>query len=221
MKIYLAGPMRGIELFNFPAFDRAAADLRDCWGHDVFSPAERDRDEGFDPAGTLDGFDLHAAMRDDLRYIIDEADAIALLPGWETSTGARLERAVAEATGKKVMLVHFATESGSILSREHEQRHMEVVIVHDGETAVQEAQRLVHGNRGDDYGHPGDDMARTGRIWGAILDCDDVPPETVALCMVAIKMSREVNRPKRDNRVDGAGYFECIDMIHERREAAR
>lgn len=84
------------------------------------------------------------------------------------------------------------------------------------ETALQEAQRLVHGDRGEDYGHPSDDFTRTGRMWGAILDLPDaVPPELVGLCMVAVKISREVNHPKRDNRVDGAGYFETVNMVHE------
>jgi len=37
--------------------------------------------------------------------------------------------------------------------------------------------------------------------------------------MVGLKISREVNKPKRDNRVDGAGYFETLDMV--RQEADR
>lgn len=41
MILYLAGPMRGIPEFNFPAFMSAAADLR-AQGHIVFNPAERD-----------------------------------------------------------------------------------------------------------------------------------------------------------------------------------
>lgn len=106
-------------------------------------------------------------------------------------------------------------------------RAIEWVSEERSETALEEAQRLVHGNRGEDYGHPATDFARTGAHWGATLGewkqdtVDDpiapVPPELVGLCMVGVKLSREVNRPKRDNRVDGAGYFETVDMIHERR----
>lgn len=85
------------------------------------------------------------------------------------------------------------------------------------ETVLEEAQRLIYGSRNEDYGHPLDDFARTGRIWGAILGIDDVAPELVGLCMAGVKISREVNRPKRDNRVDGPGYFGCVQMIHEER----
>ncbi len=83
------------------------------------------------------------------------------------------------------------------------------------ETILQEAQRLVHGDRGADYGHPVHDFTRTGRIWSAILDLDEVTPQQVALCMIGVKMSREVNRPKRDNRTDIAGYAETLDMVEE------
>lgn len=85
------------------------------------------------------------------------------------------------------------------------------------ETILQEAQRLVHGDRGEAYGHPLDDFSRTAKIWSAILGVE-VTPEQVGLCMVGVKISRECNQPKRDNRVDGAGYFETVDMIHAERK---
>jgi 5'-nucleotidase len=84
------------------------------------------------------------------------------------------------------------------------------------EPVTQEAQRLVHGPRGADYGHPIDDFGRTGKMWGAILGTEPVPPDKVALCMIAVKVSREVNAPKRDNRVDIAGYAETLQMVRER-----
>jgi hypothetical protein len=97
------------------------------------------------------------------------------------------------------------------------------------ETILQEAQRLAHGDRRATYGHPLDDYHCTGAIWGAVLHDwakqaaqspvpIPVPPELAVLCMVGVKISREVRHPKRDNRVDGCGYFECADLIHAERE---
>ena len=97
-----------------------------------------------------------------------------------------------------------------------------------GKTISDEAKGLVYGNRRMDYGHPIDDYTRTGMIFGAILsewakkaatskEPLAVPPELAALCMVGVKMSREVNKPKRDNRVDGCGYWEVVDLIQQRK----
>lgn len=86
------------------------------------------------------------------------------------------------------------------------------------ETILEEAQRLVHGDRQNAYGHPYDDFSRTGRIWGAILGIEDVPPHLVALCLIGVKVSRETNAPKRDNRTDIAGYAETLDLVRQREE---
>jgi hypothetical protein len=114
MKVYLAGPMRGIPEFNFPAFNAATLRLRSA-GHEVFNPAERDNQRhGVDiskgnTAGCEDiaakehGFDLRVALGEDLAFICAHAEAIALLPGWENSKGARAEHATAIALGLKVL----------------------------------------------------------------------------------------------------------------------
>jgi len=109
MNIYLGGPMRGLPSFNFPAFDFAAHKLRDQ-GHHVFSPAERDREihgnklednaAGDEKqAEKTVGFSLRAALAADTDWIANHADAIALLPGWEKSSGAQAELALAKALG--------------------------------------------------------------------------------------------------------------------------
>jgi hypothetical protein len=113
MKIYLAGPMRSIKNFNYPAFHAAAAKLRSD-GHTVFSPAERDIErDGVDwgktqadgnlQAAMSKGFSLRQALGDDLAWICAEADAVALLPGWENSKGTNAERATAIALGLEVI----------------------------------------------------------------------------------------------------------------------
>lgn len=93
MKLYLAGPMRGIPEYNFPAFHAAAKSLREQ-GHEVWSPAERDlQQDGFDPAKDK-AHPIRYYMRYDLPAVL-ESDAVAVLPGWENSTGAKLEVHVA------------------------------------------------------------------------------------------------------------------------------
>jgi hypothetical protein len=112
-RIYLAGPMRGIPHFNFPAFHAGAQALRDL-GHTVVSPAERDEavhggdfsarnlNGDNEHAATSFGFNLREALCDDLTFICREADAVVLLPGWQQSKGALAERATAEALGLAV-----------------------------------------------------------------------------------------------------------------------
>lgn len=109
MKIYLAGPMTGLPRFNFDAFDHAAAVLRRL-GHEVISPADMDREAGVNPDKPETGaaLDFAEVMRKDLHCILD-CDAVVMLPNWEQSNGARLERTVAESTGKAVFI--FVGES--------------------------------------------------------------------------------------------------------------
>ncbi|WP_284984276.1 dATP/dGTP diphosphohydrolase domain-containing protein [Arthrobacter sp. efr-133-TYG-118] len=108
MKVYVAGPMRGIPGFNFKAFDQATNAL-EVRGHATFSPADNDRGNGFNPVGLTGhedlaalGFDLRNALAEDMRVIAEWADAVAVLAGWENSSGARAEVALAHALGLPV-----------------------------------------------------------------------------------------------------------------------
>lgn len=108
--IYLAGKMRGIKNFNFPAFHTAAAKLR-YEGHLVFNPAEVDEGKyGKDFAKSETGdlkdipfFDLRSALAIDINFILTKATAIALLPGWEGSKGVAAELAAAQAIGLEII----------------------------------------------------------------------------------------------------------------------
>lgn len=123
MRVYLAGPMRGYPEFNFPAFHEAAAWLR-AVGYEVFSPAEHDLNNGFDPAGMRGdvaelgpaGFDLREALRTDLTWICKEADMVVMLPGWEASWGAQAEVCTARALGLPVMALNHAVSAGTVVA---------------------------------------------------------------------------------------------------------
>ncbi|MFN1150221.1 DUF4406 domain-containing protein [Serratia liquefaciens] len=83
MKIYIAGPMSGIEKFNRPAFHFEALRLS-AEGHTILNPATLP-----DGLSEREYMDIGCAM---LRC----ADGIFLLSGWQSSKGARAEHALAE-----------------------------------------------------------------------------------------------------------------------------
>jgi hypothetical protein len=90
-RIYIAGPMSNLPLYNFPAFDEAAMFLRHL-GWDPINPAEMDRGLGFDPSiHKVTKEFLDDALRRDTDAIINHADAMVMLSGWEKSTGAKAE----------------------------------------------------------------------------------------------------------------------------------
>lgn len=107
-RLYMAGPMTGIPQFNFPAFDRAASDLR-ARGYEIVSPAELD--DPVDRAAALaspDGSALSYGtgvkkswgefLARDVKLIADDGiEGVVVLTGWENSRGARLETFVANA----------------------------------------------------------------------------------------------------------------------------
>lgn len=100
---YVAGPMRGIPLYNFPAFHEAAARYRAAGFH-IFNPAQMDEEAGvFGNTDPLPPGFMRDAMRRDLLAIIDHCDTIILLKGWEKSSGVKAELALANVLGLTVI----------------------------------------------------------------------------------------------------------------------
>jgi hypothetical protein len=102
-KVYLAGPMRGIPEFNFPAFNEYAATLR-AEGHEVFNPAEKGMEQHLGSHIESLAF-RRAVFALDTDWICNHADVVALMPGWSNSTGAIAERALAVAIGLEVRIL--------------------------------------------------------------------------------------------------------------------
>jgi len=106
MKIYLAGPMRGIPEYNAPVFRSAATHLREL-GHEVWSPLEADLElVGGTEAASLD---IRGTFRRDLDALLQQ-DAVVLLEGWHDSEGACLERHTADVCRIPVFMFNPATE---------------------------------------------------------------------------------------------------------------
>lgn len=80
-------------------------------------------------------------------------------------------------------------------------------------TILEEAQSVVYGDRQADYGTVSENFGTIAKLWSAVLKIN-VTPEQVGLCMVQVKVARQMYRPKRDNLVDGAGYFATIEKMN-------
>ena len=121
--IYLAGPMRGYDFQNAPAFDAASAILR-ADGNTVISPPEEDSaaGEGYMLEVKKDHvFSRHQLARVILRdcnIVCNKVDTIAFLPHWQESKGARVEFALAEFMSRKFIRSTGATADLAALKRE-------------------------------------------------------------------------------------------------------
>lgn len=87
-KVYISGPITGIDFGNRFAFMCARSALELC-GYEAVDPSEVQLD---DEASWSD------YMRADLKLLLD-CDFIYMLDGWEDSKGARIERELAENLG--------------------------------------------------------------------------------------------------------------------------
>lgn len=99
-KYYLAGPMTGIEGYNFKRFDEFAKELR-ARNYEVISPAEIARTLPGEP-GDLP---YQEYVRADLKGLLQCSDLI-LIPGWRASRGAMMELNIADFLKMRVWTIN-------------------------------------------------------------------------------------------------------------------
>lgn len=92
IKVFISGPMTGIEDFNKPEFLRAERLLKRA-GYSVFNPAWLDLDEAWD-TNEIAAIDMAA---------LTNCDAIYQLDGWENSKGAVAEFNTAKWLGLEIL----------------------------------------------------------------------------------------------------------------------
>lgn len=88
--LYIAGPMTGLPENNYPAFRQAERDLRAA-GYRVHNPVRSDRRADSPRLNPKEWADW---MRNGINQLI-RCDGIALLPGYQDSKGAMVERNLA------------------------------------------------------------------------------------------------------------------------------
>lgn len=99
-RIYVAGPMRGYDSYNYPLFYEVAGELRAA-GAFAVNPAEVSELIGTTEEIASSPTMLSHLMEADISFL-KTCDAIVMLPGWEWSDGAREELQAALALGLKV-----------------------------------------------------------------------------------------------------------------------
>lgn len=77
---------------------------------------------------------------------------------------------------------------------------------------LQAADKVINGERQDQYGHPEDSFAKVARYWQAYLENREaekkIDAKDVALMMTLFKIAREQGQAhKGDNCVDACGYL--------------
>lgn len=199
--IYLSGAMRGIPDLNYPAFNKAAKTLRDR-GLQVINPAELSGPED----------DTETAIREDFMCLAVHATAIAFIPGWHGSEGARAEYLMARTLGLGAMVMSTDLESVAWEGSFSEMSDGHMTPIDD------EAWRLVWGDRGQSYGNPSGDFTRTAEMWSQLLGDPDVDlelgPLDIARSMIALKLSRLTHKPTHwDSITDIIGYALCMARI--------
>ena len=207
-RVYIAGPMTGHADHNYPAF-HAAGERFQAAGWEVVNPAEN-----FEGRTDLP---RQMYLRADVAMLLD-CDAIALLPGWEESPGAKMEYLLAREFGMAVLDAETLQPLTDMPVPAVGLHRLRIARVSADESILDEAKRITAGVRHDDYGHPCDDFDRTARMWtgllaGKLRDGAEVTVMDVPLCMIAVKLARQSHRHKRDNLVDIAGYARTAAMV--------
>src|SRR5690606_42055833 len=83
------------------------------------------------------------------------------------------------------------------------------------ESIIEEAQRLIHGPRNKNYGHPRENFAEIAALFSGYLG-KEITDIDVANLMILVKIARVKGTGyHRDSFTDIAGYAACVGRIYE------
>lgn len=93
MTIFISGPMSGLPDFNYPSFHEAGEYLRGL-GQSFMSPAHDWRLKPINPPHPKRELPWEYYMKSSIEKMM-RCDRILMLPGWEKSRGATIEKELA------------------------------------------------------------------------------------------------------------------------------
>ncbi len=79
-------------------------------------------------------------------------------------------------------------------------------------TILDQAKQAVYNDRNADYGTVTENFTTIAKLWSAVLKTE-VTPQQVGLCMIQVKVAWQMFKAKRDNLIDGAGYFATLEKL--------
>ncbi len=204
LSVYMSGPMTGLPNNNVEAFNSYTKQWNDA-GYVIVNPAS------FEEKAKETYTDW---LKRDVSCLINSCNAIAMMPGWEKSNGARLEYSVACSLG---YLVFDATQPGKPFLVPEEEV--------DNRTVCEIADQLTSKDRQKVYGSPDEDFTRQANMLNALGYSFTTPNGTtrqifaqdISVIMICTKLSRLVNSNlnHRDSIVDICGYAKCLDQINQ------
>lgn len=80
-------------------------------------------------------------------------------------------------------------------------------------SVCEEAHEIVSTNRGGEYRPWQEQAPDIASILNILYPDLHITAQQWTVGMIVYKLHREAGSPKRDNRVDGAGYFELLDKL--------
>ena len=162
-------------------------------------------------------------MRIDFEAIFKSAACIAL-PGWYESQGANAEMMMSHELSLPVFIYKEKGDSFELEDLETAPPRLPYALDDDTgfKSVLLEAEEIINGARRSAYGHPLDDYTKVSGMANALFaellaPGKEFTAEHMTMWFQLVKLSREMNCSKRDNCVDGCGYWGVLDMIKQER----
>ena len=102
LRVYIAGPMRGLPDFNIKAFNKAEKKLTKLSIYEPYNPARNDKSLGLKAKELVSKKGLRKVMKRDLLELCS-CECIYMLRGWEKSEGAIIEHRLATMLGLTIL----------------------------------------------------------------------------------------------------------------------